>query len=89
MVRRGGRRGVFSFAEEVTMYIRGNLGQEPAASTGLGLEVDPTFLAVGIGVALLAMFLLGGKTEPARRKRKRAQVQKQLTELRKQLAALD
>jgi len=61
----------------------------PAGWTGLGLEVDPNLLAVGVGLALLAMFLLGGKTEPARRKRKRARLTKQMAELRKQLVAVE
>jgi hypothetical protein len=56
---------------------------------GLGLEIDPKLLLAGIGALFVGAFLLGGREEPKRRKRKQAGIQQKIEKLRSELRALE
>lgn len=65
------------------------LGQDDEGEDILGLptlSIDPTVLAVGGGLLLMAAFLIGGRN-PERRARK-AQLKKRISSLRKQYRSL-
>lgn len=48
----------------------------------LGVSVDPTLLALGIGALLLAVYLFGGKRPQRKRRRLRSKIARAQTRLR-------
>ena len=56
---------------------------------GLGLELEPTTLALGIGTLVLAFYLFGFQTRPKYEAAKRKRRQAQIGKLREQLKALE
>ena len=57
--------------------------------SGLGLELDPMTLGLGVGALVLAFYLLGFGTRPKYEAAKRKRRQVQIEKLREQIKALE
>ena len=57
--------------------------------SGLGLDVQPTTLLIGIGALGVALFLLGGKVAPKLRRRRAAGLRRRRESLSRRIAALE
>lgn len=68
----------------------GNYGYTaPQRPRGLGLELEPRTLALGIGALLLATFLFGAKTGPKIKRRRLARLDTRISKARRKVAEME